>query len=110
MTTQTVTVDALPVVTWAELPPMARREVRWLDERECCALVNTVAHGGDWPSDATIFACASWAAGGCRRAGALVACAFHDNRFQWEKAADWQRLPDGGMLYAPKKRKENGRR
>ena len=103
MTIQTVKVDALPVTTFADLPPMYRREVKLLDERELCPKVNTVAHGGDWPADPELFACDAWAAGGCRRAGALVACAFVDNGFQWEKAADWQRQPDGALMYQPQK-------
>ena len=101
MTKQTTTVDALPVFSWADLPPMTRREVKMLDERELCHKVNTFAHGGDWPRDAELFACSAWAAGGCRRAGALIACAFVDNRFQWDKAADWKRQSDGALLYAP---------
>lgn len=110
MTKQTVTVQPLPVATWAELPPMARREAKLLDERELCPLVNAFAHDERTPSDAEVFACYSWAAGSCRRAGTFVSCAFHDPHFQWEKARDWQRQSDGGMLYAPQKRNGNGRK
>jgi hypothetical protein len=80
--TQAMQAKPLPGVAWEDLPPMYRAEVKMLDERELCVKVNTFAHTGDAPTDAELFACPSWAAGGCRRAGALIACAFVDNLFQ----------------------------
>ena len=98
----------LQIVSWDALPKIQTCHVTWLDERELCPMVQTHAHGEPLPEDAEVFACKSYAAGNCKRAGALVLCAFHDFDFDWKKARDWQPVSDGGYFYAPKRRR--GRR
>ena len=103
MTIQTVTIDAL-----AGLP---ERRVKWLDERETCNLVHAALDAGFWPEPADLAGCFWYAALRCARSGraGTVRCAFHDvDGAVWIKAQDWQRLPEGGYLFAPKTRKGKG--
>lgn len=96
------TIPTISIVSWDQLPKVQRCHVSWLDERECCPMVQAHAHGGPLPEDAEVFACPSYAAGNCKRAGAFVLCAFHDFDFDWKKARDWQRRPDGFLEYRPR--------
>ncbi len=92
------------VVTFDEVTAIPRREdTKWLDEREVCPHVNRRAHGGARPADEVLFVCPSYFAGICMRAGKhnRVDCAFLDSAFDFHKAADWQEVAGGGMLYAP---------
>lgn len=98
-------------VSWEQLPKIQTCDVQWLDEREVCPKVNQHAHGAPLPEDGEVFACPAYAAGNCKRAGAFVMCAFHDLTFDWKKARDWKRQPDGVLLYAPMRgmSRRNGR-
>lgn len=89
------------IVSWDQLPKIQPCHVTWLDEREICPMVNEHAHGGALPEDAQVFSCSSYRAGNCVRAGAFTLCAFHDLEFNWKKAKDWRRQPDGALMYAP---------
>lgn len=102
-------------VQWDQLPKL---QVRWLDERETCNLVNRVAHDGAWAEDAEMTSCDSFSAGICWKAGGRnrVDCAFLDRGFDWLRAADWQPVEGGGVMYAPElnehrvKGRRNGRK
>ncbi len=72
-------------------------------------MVQAHAHGGALPEDDQVFGCSAYAAGNCKRAGALVLCAFHDLAFDWRKARDWQPVSGGGYFYAPKRTRRNGK-
>ena len=99
----------LQVVSWDALPKVQTCHVTWLDERECCPMVQAHAHGGPLPEDRDVFSCPAYAAGNCKRAGAFVLCAFHDFEFDWTKARDWRRQPDGALMYAPVRGRRNGK-
>ncbi len=84
----------------ANLP---ERKPQWLDERECCVLVNKLAHGGPYPDPRKLCECPAYAVGRCTRAGNGMMCAFHDRSFKWSKARDWQLQDDGSVVYAPRR-------
>lgn len=95
---------AVLIVTFDQVTAIPRREdTKWLDEREVCPLVNRRAHGGRWAEFEERCKCDSYYVGYCSRAGRAqrVNCAFEDKSFDWQKAADWQEVAGGGMLYAP---------
>ena len=91
----------------ANLP---ERNPQWLDERECCVLVNKLAHGGPYPDPRELCKCPAYAVGRCTRAGNGMMCAFHDRTFQWSKARDWQLQDDGSVEYAPRRKKGQAER